>query len=219
MANQFLDKEGLIKVSDYVNQKLKIVSLMPTDAEVDDMVAYNGVLTEKYKPGNVYIYALLATYYGWTYTDTVTGTKTTYYTESPTPKVGDTVYVDNEGKIPFTSTINVYDAVNNTITLEDIADIYTRDEDLDNPIYDWINRSGSTSIILNGEDKSGTEANFYAPGEPEKSGEIVVSNGPNQVPTWSPYAGYCPVVVEDNLVFFSGILPDVEDTSMIFDIG
>lgn len=219
MTNQFLDKEGLVRVSEYVNQKLRVVSLMPEDAEVDDMVGYNGVLTEKYKPGNVYIYVLLATYYGWTYTDAGTGAKTTYYTESPTPSVGDTVYVDNKGEIPFTSTISVYDAENNTITLEESADIYTRDEDLDNPVHEWINRSGSTFIILNGEDKSGTEADFYAPGAPEKSGEIVVSNGPNQAPTWSPYAGYCPMIVEDNLVFFSGILPNVEDTSMIFDIG
>jgi hypothetical protein len=190
---------------------------MPTDAEVDDMVAFNGVPTDKYKPGNVYIYVLVATYYGWTYTDTVTGLKTTYYTESPTPDAGDTVYVDNEGQTPFTSTISSYDTVNNAIIIEDVS--YLRDEDLDNSIYDWKNRSGSTSIILNGEDKSGDIADFYAPGEPEASGHVVVSNGPNQAPTWSPYAGYCPIVVEDNLVFFSGILPDVEDTSLIFDIG
>lgn len=75
-----------------------------------------------------------------------------------------------------------------------------------------------TSIILNGTNQTGDEASFYAPTSAGSAGQILVSNGANSTPTWSTFSGYCPTFEENSLCFYYGIIPEIEDTALVFEL-
>lgn len=211
MANKYLDLRGLNEVASYVNQKLKVVSQMPANPNPDDMVAYNGNTTRDYVKGNVYIYTVVTTYYGWTNSSS----GVSYYTKSDAPTQGDAVYSDNQGTYSG-YLVDSYDDVNDQVTISSI--VYDRDNSLDTSIYDWVSRSIGTSVILNGQDKTGNEADFYAPTAAGTTGQVLISNGENTAPSWASFTGYCPTIVNDSLYFTYGNIPEVENTSLIFEI-
>ena len=57
------------------------------------------------------------------------------------------------------------------------------------------------SIILNGKKQTGDEVSFYAPIVGGSQGQMLVSNGTNQAPTWAPFNGFYPTVIGDALYF------------------
>ena len=81
----------------------------------------------------------------------------------------------------------------------------------------WVSRGG-TSIILNGDDKTGDEADFYAPTVAGSEGQVLVSQGANAAPSWTSFAGYCPTINENSLDFIYGVVPEIEDTTIVFEI-
>ena len=167
MADKFLNQEGLAKVAEKVNSKLRVVTTMPTSPEIDDIVKYNGATTAKYQQGSTYLYKQVGGYYKWTdLTDN-------YYTLAAAPAIGDTVYSDTSGT-DSGYTIDAYDSVNNQVTINSL--VYDRDSTGDVPIYDWVLCS-------------------------------------------STIGGYAPSFLEDSLVFVYGILPEVENNTLIFDLG
>ena len=210
--NKYLNLEGLAEVAEKVNKKLRIVTTMPSTPEADDIVLYNGATTADYQQGSTYLYTVIETYYKWSdLTDD-------YYTKSETPTVGDTVYSDTSGT-DSGYTIEAFDSTNNEVTINSL--IYTRDTTGDTDIYDWIAIDG-TSIILNDEDVTGDEANFYAPTTAGTEGQYLVSRGANLAPQWAdgaPNGGYSPSFLSDSLVFAYGVLPEVQGNALIFDIG
>lgn len=166
MADKFLNKEGLAKVAEKVNSKLRVVTTMPTSPKIDDIVKYNGTTTAKYQQGSTYLYKQVGTYYKWAdLTDN-------YYTLAAAPAIGDTVYSDTSGTDSGYK-VDAYDSVNNQVTINSL--IYDRDSTGDTPICDW-------------------------------------------VPTSSTTSGYSPSFLDDSLVFTYGMLPEVEDNALIFDL-
>ena len=71
---------------------------------------------------------------------------------------------------------------------------------------------------FHGTEKTGSEANFYAPTASGTEGQVLVSNGANADPSWASFTGYCPTFTDDTLSFYFGIIPEVEDTAIIFEI-
>lgn len=210
MADKYLNLQGLAEVAEKVNSKLRIVTTMPLSPSVNDIVLYNGATTVDYKQGSTYLYTQVKEYYKWTdLTDN-------YYTLAAVPEIGDTVYSDTLGT-DSGYTVDAYDADNNQVTINSLT--YNRDSTGDTPIYDWVAVSG-TSVILNGEDKTGDEASFYAPTAAGTEGQVLVSKGVNTEPQWATLSpnGYSPSFLEDSLVFTYGALPDVDGNSLIFDL-
>ena len=210
MADKYLNLQGLTEVADKVNKKLRIVTTMPASSTPDDIVLYNGATTASYKQSGTYSYRIVETYYEWTdLTDT-------YYTKAAAPSVGDTVYSDTIGT-DSGYTIEAYDSTNNQVTINSLT--YDRNSTGDTPVYDWV-CIGSTSVILNGEDKTGDEANFYAPISAGTSGQMLVSKGDNVAPEWASVSpnGYSPSFLDSSLVFTYGVLPEVDGNTLIFDL-
>lgn len=56
MMNAFLDKDGLDKVAEKVNEKLKTVETMPASPSDKDVVLYVGESTSSYIKGHTYQY-------------------------------------------------------------------------------------------------------------------------------------------------------------------
>lgn len=208
--NRYLNLEGLAEVADYVNEKLKKVTVMPASPSVNDIVLYNGATTADYRQGGIYLYETTDTYYAWT------DLTNTYYTRDPVPSVGDTVYSDAAGT-DSGYTIAAYDGDNNQVTINSL--IYDRDSTGDTDVYDWVYKGG-TSVILNGENKVEDEANFYAPTEAGTTGQFLMSKGDKTEPVWASFSlnGYAPSFLETSLVFTYGLLPEVENNSLIFDL-
>ena len=208
--NKYLNREGLAEVANFVNEKLKKVTTMPASPNVNDIVLYNGATTASYKQGGIYLYQTVQTYYAWTdLTDT-------YYTEDPVPEVGDTVYSDAAGT-DSGFIITAYDSTNNQVTINSL--IYDRDSTGDTDVYDWVYKGG-TSVILNGENKVEDEANFYAPTEAGVTGQVLISKGEKAAPKWASFSlsGYAPSFLETSLLFTYGLIPEVENNSLIFDL-
>lgn len=208
-VKKYLNLQGLTEVAEYVNKKLRIVTEMPSPPTIDDIVVYNGTTTAKYKQGSTYLYTIKDVYYAWE------NSPETLYTLSQTPQEGDTVYSDAIGT-DSGYTVQAFDSLNQQITVH--STLYDRETSGDTPFYDWIAQTGS-SVILNGENKAGMEAEFYAPTGAGTAGQIPISNGENAAPTWGTFSGYAPTVVEDELIFMYGTqLPEVENTTIIFNI-
>ena len=192
MADKYLNLQGLAEVAEYVNQKLKIVTEMPVNPSLSDIVLYNGATTANYKQGSIYLYTTIETYY----------------------KIGDPVYSDAEGT-DSGFTIEAYDEINDQVTINSL--IYDRDSTGDVSINKWTSK-GSTSVILNGEDVTGNEANFYAPTAAGEKGQVLISNGVNISPTWASFAGYSPSLLDNSLVFTYGVIPEIEGNPILFDL-
>lgn len=207
-TDKYLNLNGLAEVAEYVNEKLKKVTVMPLTPELNDIVLYNGATTVNYKQGSIYLYTVVETYYKWS-----DGTDD-YYTKAAPPTIGDTVYSDASGT-DSGFTIEAYDETNNQVTINSL--VYDRDTTGDIPIKDWVAQS-NTSVILNGEDKTGNEADFYAPTVAGEKGQVLVSNGTNVSPTWASFAGYSPSLLDNSLVFTYGIIPEIEGNSLLFDL-
>ena len=166
MADKFLNLEGLAKVAEKVNSKLRVVTTMPTSPEIDDIVKYNGATTAKYQQGSTYLYKQVGGYYKWT------DSTDNYYTLAAAPAIGDTVYSDTSGTDSGYK-VDAYDSVNDQVTINSL--IYDRDSTGDTPICDWVPCSSTTS-------------------------------------------GYAPSFLDDSLVFTYGILPEVDNNALIFDL-
>jgi hypothetical protein len=207
MADKYLNLQGLTEVAEKVNKKLRIVTTMPASPELNDIVVYNGASTASYKQGCTYLYTTVETYYEWS------DLSDTYYTKAETPEVGDVVYSDTSGT-DSGYTIEAFDDVNNQVTINSLT--YDRNSTGDTPINDWVSKGG-TSVILNGKDKTGEEASFYAAPQSGNEGQVLISKGENEDPEWASYTGYCPTVIDDYLYFNYGVIPSVENTSIIFD--
>ena len=208
MADKYLNLQGLAEVAEYVNQKLKIVTEMPVNPSLSDIVLYNGATTANYKQGSIYLYTTIETYYKWS------DLSDEYYTKAAAPEIGDPVYSDAEGT-DSGFTIEAYDEINDQVTINSL--IYDGDSTGDVSINKWTSK-GSTSVILNGEDVTGNEANFYAPTAAGEKGQVLISNGVNISPTWASFAGYSPSLLDNSLVFTYGIIPEIEGNSLLFDL-
>ena len=206
-TDKYLNLQGLTEVADIVNQKLKTVTVMPLNPQVNDIVLYKGTTTGNYTQGSIYIYKLKNTYHAWSdLTDT-------YYTLSATPEEGDVVYSDTTGTESGYS-VEEYDSGNDQIQVNGL--IYDRDSAGDTDVYAW--QSTNTSVILNGEDKTGNTAEFYAPTTAGQEGQLLQSQGANKAPIWTPFNGYSPSFVEDSLIFVYGVVPEVDETNLIFNL-
>lgn len=204
-TDKYLNLQGLTEVAEYVNEKLKTVTTMPLSPKVNDTVLYKGATTAFYKQGGIYLYTIIETYYKWSdLTDT-------YYTKIEIPQIGDIVYLDTNGTVSG-YTVEAYDSENFQITVNNL--IYDRDSTGDTPVYGWVYKGG-TSVILNGQNKIGEKAEFYAPTTAGTEGQVLLSKGNNTPPQWTTYSpqGYTPSVVDDSLVFIYGIIPEVENNS------
>ena len=206
--DKFLNLQGLTEVAEYVNQKLRTVTIMPASPELDDVVLYKGATTADYKQGCIYLYTTVETYYEWSdLTDT-------YYTKSETPEIGDIVYEDTIGT-ESGYTIEAFDDLNNQVTINSLT--YDRNSAGDTPINDWVAKGG-TSVTLNGQDKTGERASFYAPIGSGEEGQVLISNGENEAPEWNSFNGYCPQIVDTELCFYYGLIPEIVNTSIVFDV-
>ena len=207
---KYLNLQGLTEVAEKVNQKLRTVTEMPLNPIANDIILYKGATSGNFIQGCTYMYDINEVYYKWS------DLSNEYYTKTDTPEEGDIVYSDTEGTLSG-YTIEAYDDTNNQVTINNL--VYDRDSTGDVGVYDWILQD--TSVILNGENKTGDEANFYAPKTAGTTGQVLVSNGDESdtSPSWASFTGYCPMVIDDNLCFIYGIIPEVEDTSIIFDFG
>lgn len=210
MQDKYLNLQGLAEVAEKVNQKLKVVTTMPASPSLNDIVLYNGATTANYKQGSTYLYTLIDTYYEWS------DLSDTYYTKSATPSVGDTVYSDTIGT-DSGYTITAYDSTNNQVIINSLT--YDRNSAGDTPTYGWVSKGG-TSVVLNGQDKTGEKADFYAPTTAGADGQVLMSKGVNTPPEWTAYSpnGFAPSFLENSLTFTYGILPEVEGNSLVFDL-
>lgn len=206
MADKYLNLQGLTEVAEYVNQKLRTVTTMPASPELNDIVLYNGASSANFQQGSIYLYTTIETYYEWT------DLTNTYYTKAEEPEVGDIVYSDTSGT-DSGYTIEAFDDLNNQVTINSLT--YDRDSTGDTPVNAWVTKGG-TSVILNGQDKTGDVADFYAPTNSGNVGQVLVSNGENTAPTWESYSGYSPTIVDNYLYFSYGTLPSVEDNAIVF---
>jgi hypothetical protein len=204
-ADKYLNLEGLSEVANKVNQKLRTVTIMPANPEINDVVLYKGATTGDYTQGSTYMYKLDTTYYAWS------DTTDTYYTKAASPQVGDTVYSDTQGT-DSGFTIEAYDDTNSQVTIN--SSVYNRDTAGDVETYSW--QCIDTSVTLNGEKKS--DANFYAPVNGGNAGQVLVSGGSSSAPIWGSISGYSPSFINDSLVFAYGILPTVDQNSIVFDL-
>lgn len=204
-AKKFLTLTGLEQVAEKVNKKLRVVTSMPLNPEIDDIVIYNGATTADFTQGSIYIYKLVRTYYEWN------DLSTNYYTLSPSPAVGDIAYSD----FGITSgyTIEAYDAIQNQVTINNLT--YDRNSAGDTDIYDWVCQD--TVITLNGEEKT-REVSIYAPTSAGTEGQVLVSKGNEEEPEWTSLTGYAPSFVDEALVFSFGTIPEVEDNALILNI-
>lgn len=209
-VNKYLNLQGLTEVAEKVNKKLRIVTTMPASSTLDDTVLYNGATTANYKQGGTYSYRVIETYYEWS------DLTNTYYTKAAAPEVGDTIYSDTIGT-DSGYTIEAYDSVNNQVTINSLT--YDRNSTGDTPVLDWV-CTGGTSVELNGQDKTGEQASFYAPTTAGTDGQILMSKGTNTDPEWADYSpdGYMPSFLEGSLVFAGGTLPEVDGNSLTFDL-
>ena len=57
------------------------------------------------------------------------------------------------------------------------------------------------SIYLNGKKQTGDEVSFYAPIDSGAEGQMLISNGKNNAPSWVPFNGFYPTIVDDKLCF------------------
>lgn len=206
-TDKYLNLQGLAEVANKVNQKLKTVTTMPLNPQVNDTVLYKGATTEDYTQGSIYVYRLKNTYYAWKNLTDI------YYTLSATPEEGDVVYSDATGT-ESGYPVEEYDDTNNQILVNNV--IYNRDTVDDTDFYSW--QSTNTSIVLNGEDKTGEVAEFYAPTSSGQEGQLLQSQGADKAPIWTPFNGYSPSFVEDSLIFVYGVIPEVDDTTLIFNL-
>ena len=209
-TEKFLNLQGLSEVADRVNKKLRIVATMPASSTPDDIVLYNGATTASYKQGGTYSYKVIETYYEWS------DLSDTYYTKAAAPAVGDTVYSDTSGT-DSGYTIDAYDSINNQVTINSLT--YDRNTTGDTPVYDWV-CIGSTSVELNGQDKTGEKASFYAPTTAGTDGQVLMSKGDSTDPEWTNFSpnGYSPSFLENSLTFVYGILPEVDGNALVFDL-
>lgn len=207
-TDKYLNLQGLAEVAEKVNKKLRTVTTMPATPSENDVVLYNGA-AGVYSPGCVYRYETVEIYYAWS------DLSDTYYTKAASPSVGETVYSDTQGT-DSGYTVDAYDGVNDIATINSIN--YNRDNVKDAPIYGWVRKSDGTSVILNGENKTGSEANFYAPIAAGVSGQTLISNGAGKAPSWGSMNGYSPSVVNDTLVFTYGVIPTVDGTSLVLNV-
>jgi len=205
-SDKYLSLDGLEHVADYVNKKLRVVTSIPANPEDKDIVLYKGTTSGGFLQGSVYMY-LVENYFAWT-----DGTNT-YYTLSDTPVAGDTVYEDTSGTVS-SHTVSAYDVGNDEITVDGIA--YARNNAGDVDTSRW--ELQDTSIILNGSQKTGDEANFYAPTASGTEGQVLMSQGAGQAPTWTKYAGYCPTIIDDTMYFIYGEQPDVSGSTVTFTL-
>lgn len=81
----------------------------------------------------------------------------------------------------------------------------------------WKLEATDIKIKLNGEETSGL-VEIYAPTQSGSPGQFLASGGENEEPIWTTIAGYNPHVIEDTLLFSLGVLPTVEDNSLVFDV-
>ena len=207
-TDKFLNLEGLEQVAEYVNKKLRVVTTIPANPEDKDIILYKGTTLENFIQGSIYMYEVGLDYYSWS-----DGTNT-YYTLSETPEVGDAVY-ESAGDDPSGSFITAYDATNDEVTID--GTVYARNSAGDVNTSKWVLQD--TSIILNGLKKTGDEANFYAPTMPGTEGQILVSKGLGRAPEWEQYTGYCPTIIDDTVYFTYGTIPDVDNSTVIFDLN
>lgn len=208
-TEKYLNLQGLTEVAGYVNEKLKVVTAMPASPNEDDIVIYNGATTADYRQGRIYIYDLTRTYYQWS------DSTDNYYTVEETPAVGDTVFSDTSGTVSG-YTIEAYDELNNQVTINSLT--YDRNSAGDAPIYKWVSKSGIT-VVLNGIDRTGNEANFYAPINSGADGQFLVSKGIGAPPQWANFdpEGFTPSFLDNSLVFTTGNVPEVDGNSLVFD--
>ena len=209
-TNKYLNLQGLTEVAEYVNEKLKTVTTMPASPSLNDIVLYKGATTADFKQGSIYSYQTIEEYYQWSDLTDV------YYTRDAAPQIGDTVYSDTSGT-DSGYTIEAFDSLNNQVTINSL--IYDRDTTGDTPINDWVCKSG-TLVILNGQNKTGDEANFYAPVSSGTNGQILVSKGDSVAPQWATLSpnGYAPSFLDSSLVFTYGTLPEVDGNTLIFNL-
>ncbi len=163
-TDKYLNLDGLEKVASKVNQKLRTVTTIPANPEKNDIVLYKGSTTNDFIKGRVYLYDKVGTYFTW-----INGS-VAYFTRAEEPQIGDTVYSDTTGT-DSGFTIEAYDNVNHQITVDSL--LFTRNNAGDTDILDWVLQD--TSIILNGTDKTGDEANFYAPTTAREVGQVLFS--------------------------------------------
>ena len=206
-TNRYLNLEGLERVASKVNQKLKTVLAMPVNPDQGDIVLYKGEDTTDFLQGMVYLYDVDSTYFAWSDGNDI------YFTKAVAPEVGDTVYSDAQGT-DSGFTIEGFDSTNDEVTIDGI--VFSRDETSDVDILDWILQD--TSIILNGENRTGGSAELYAPTNAGTEGYALFSNGEGVAPSWAALSGYSPSIIDDALVFTYGILPEVENTSLVFNL-
>ena len=204
-TDKYLNLQGLTEVAEKVNKKLRIVTAMPSTPEHNDVVLYNGATSGSYSQGCIYRYELVKTYYAWD-----DGTDT-YFTAAAAPQIGDTVYSDAAGT-DSGYTVTAYDNVNDEVTIND--SVYNRDTTQDTEVYSW--QLKNTSVTLNGAKTE--EADFYAPVNSGTAGQVLMSNGESNAPSWGSISGYSPSILETSLVFTYGVLPGVEDNALVFDL-
>jgi len=207
MADKYLNLIGTEHLADYIKKRLQVVTSIPADPEDEDIILYKGATSGGFLQGSVYMYEEGVDYYAWS-----DGTDT-YYTLSETPAAGDAVYEDTSGTAS-SFTVDAYDTINDEVTINSI--VYARDTAGDVNTSEWVLQD--TSIILNGLNKTGNEADFYAPTASGTEGQVLVSNGENAEPTWASFTGYCPTIVDQTLYFTYGTMPKVEDTAIIFNL-
>ncbi len=210
MTDRYLNYDGLRELSQYINGRLRIVTVMPNSPNINDIVLYNGATTGNYIQGSIYLYKTKEIYYKWS------DLSTDYYTKSATPSINDIVYSDTTGTNSG-YTISAYDNINNQITVN--SSIFNRDSSGDVTINEWVYK-GTPSIHLNGEDKTGQDLDFYAPTASGDLGDILTSGGNGATPAWAAPAsltgGYSPSIINDYLVFGNGIRPTVQNNNIIF---
>ena len=206
--DKYLNLTSLEELVKFIKNRLEVVSTIPANPSDGDIILYKGTTSGGYIQGCTYLYKEGIDYYAWT-----DGTDT-YYTLSETPAAGDAVYEDTSGTVS-SYTISAYDATNDEVTINSI--VYSRNSAGDVNTSKW--ELQDTSIVLNGTDKTGDEANFYAPTASGTAGQVVVSNGPNATPSWASFTGYAPQAVDNTLVFYYGAIPDVDDDTLVLDLG
>ena len=205
--DKYLNLAGTEHLADYIKKRLQVVTTIPANPEDEDIVLYKGATTVDFLQGSVYMYKEGIDYYAWS-----DGTDI-YYTLSETPTAGDATYEDTSGTAS-SYTVDAYDAINDEVTINSL--IYARDTAGDVNTSKWVLQD--TSIILNGIDKTGNEASFYAPTASGTEGQVLVSNGENADPSWASFTGYCPTIIDQTLYFTYGTMPEVENTSIIFNL-
>lgn len=216
MSKQYLDKDGLQVVANKVNEKLKMVSSMPQNADNGSVLIYTGENSNKYKNGHIYKYGLSGeTYYAWTVDEWILYTKI----ESGTPE--ELYYIEND-EMHIISHDNFYSVEINGDTLSIVwnqgeqPEEWTRDNTKDIiPEMSWNDITGGiipvTSLPQDGIERNvlylGTTANNL------EFGHIYHFDAPKNITlniTTSPNASY---EFQDYGFFTSNVLDDLPETS------